>query len=665
MKRIVFALFFVLISLDCFAVSRDSLDNELKSDLKSESIRESKTEEVIVSGSRIKKLYKDSGRDIIVIDSMQIRNSSANSVGDLLDMFSVVDVRQRGGDGVQSDVSIRAGSFDQVAILINGVRVNDMQTGHHNMNLPIDLSAVDRIEILKGSGARVLGPSAYSGAINIITKNEIDRSLMLDLEYGSYDFQKVNSMVNYNNSSWSNLLSLNYKKSDGYIRNTDFEYWNVVFSSNYSGELFEISGLLGYSQWSFGAYNYYTPKYPNQYEETETIFGNVNFSFHGEDYLIESKSLFRRNKDKFELFRSGRTFEDSVAPSWYVSPNFHSTDNLIQTFNFSYFSFLGESNIGLDYEYSKIISNVLGDKELGGKKSGYSEPFYTKWDERRNSNIYFEHNYKYEKLNLSGGFLYNISDGFKNDIFPGIDLAYNTLGNDRLTLSVNKSMRLPTFTDLYYSGPENVGNLDLEPETNLSVELGYLFEIYDIGLSLSVYGSTSENSIAWVKFNYDDKYQTSNLTEVNIFGGEINAVLMKEENKGEFIQNLNLGLVLNSQDVSSDKIETKYANDYNKIKATINFSHSTFYDVMFNWSFRYLNRAGGYFKWEAEMGEFEKELSDMPSYFLGDLKLVRDWESFRVYISINNLFDSSYFDVAEIPQPGRWLKLGIKTNLKY
>lgn len=645
-------------SLECLAGNQDSIVSDVNSGWV--------TEKVIVSSSRVKKIFMESGRDIIIIDSLGILGSGANSVSDLLDMLSIVDVRQRGGDGVQSDISIRAGSFDQVAILVNGVRVNDSQTGHHSMNLPIDLSIVDRVEILKGSGARVLGPSAYSGAINIITKNEKVRDLILDLEYGSYNFQRVNTSVNYNIDNWSNLLNVNYKKSDGYIKNTDFEYWNGGFSSKYIGDMFEISGIMGFSMRSFGAYNYYTPKYPNQYEETETLFGNINFSFNGEDYIFESKSSIRSNSDKFELFRSGRTIEDSLAPSWYLNPNFHTTDNFIQSFNFSYFSFLGESNAGLEYEYNKIKSSVLGDKELRGVKSEYSEPFYSKWADRGTTNFYFEHNYKYRKLNLSGGFLYNMNEDFKNGIFPGIDLAYNTLDNDKVTLSISKSMRLPTFTDLYYNGPENVGNVDLEPETNLSLELGYLFEFSDLRFSLSLYGLRSENSIAWVKLNYDDKYMTSNLTEVNLIGGEINVGLISlGGDKDKFIQNLNFGLALNNQDASSDKIETKYANDYYKVKGVINFSHTSFYGFMFNWSFRYINRAGEYYKWDKGVKQFEKELSTMPSYFLGDLMIKRDWEGFVVYVNINNLFDTSYFDIAEIPQPRRWLKLGIKTNLKY
>jgi iron complex outermembrane receptor protein len=81
-----------------------------------------------------------------------------------------MDIRRRGANGVQSDVSFRGSSFEQVLLLINGIRMNDSQTGHNSLNLPVDLGDVERIEVIKGPAARRFGQNAYAGAINIITK---------------------------------------------------------------------------------------------------------------------------------------------------------------------------------------------------------------------------------------------------------------------------------------------------------------------------------------------------------------------------------------------------------------------------------------------------------------------------------------------------------------
>ncbi|HBX87582.1 MAG TPA: vitamin B12 receptor, partial [Marinilabiliaceae bacterium] len=82
-----------------------------------------------------------------------------------------VDIRERGPLGMQADVSMRGGSFDQVMILLNGINISDPQTGHHGLNLPVDLESIERVEILRGPAARVYGPNAFDGAINFVTKS--------------------------------------------------------------------------------------------------------------------------------------------------------------------------------------------------------------------------------------------------------------------------------------------------------------------------------------------------------------------------------------------------------------------------------------------------------------------------------------------------------------
>jgi len=133
------------------------------------------------------KLYSEMGRIVTVLDKQDIQRSAVQSIDQLLDYVAGVDIRQRGVNTTQADISIRGGSFDQVLVLLNGINITDPQTGHFNLDLPINISDVNRIEILQGSASRVLGPNAFSGAINIITDSYDSKKLNAEFTGGSYN----------------------------------------------------------------------------------------------------------------------------------------------------------------------------------------------------------------------------------------------------------------------------------------------------------------------------------------------------------------------------------------------------------------------------------------------------------------------------------------------
>ncbi len=133
-----------------------------------------KLKEVSIASNRISLPFSKTSRTITLITSEDIVKSSATNVADLLQNVAGIDVRRRGIDGMQSDLYIRGGNFDQTLVLIDGVKMDDAQTGHHSMNAILSLDNIERIEILKGPAARIYGQNAFTGAINIVTKNVID-----------------------------------------------------------------------------------------------------------------------------------------------------------------------------------------------------------------------------------------------------------------------------------------------------------------------------------------------------------------------------------------------------------------------------------------------------------------------------------------------------------
>src|SRR5665647_3904188 len=178
-----------------------------------------------------KKLYSEMGRILTIIDKTEITKNAVTSLDQLLDYVAGVDIRQRGTNGTQADISIRGGSFDQVLVLLNGVNITDPQTGHFNLDIPLNLSDVSRVEILQGSSARVLGPNAFSGAINIVTENNEKRALNAELTGGSFNTFGQSVSGSLGNNKLHTFASISHKSSDGYMTNTDFDLSNAFVQS--------------------------------------------------------------------------------------------------------------------------------------------------------------------------------------------------------------------------------------------------------------------------------------------------------------------------------------------------------------------------------------------------------------------------------------------------
>ena len=172
MKRIITALSIVVLSINGFAQNQ-----------------EKEIDEVNLQGRFLSIPYNDVNENVTVITKQQIQNSPATSIDELLQFHSGLDIKRRGSNGVQSDITIRGSSFEQVLILVNGIRMNDSQTGHNTFNLPFDISAVERVEIMKGSSAKLYGQNVYAGVINIVTKSSSEEQVTIKAQGG--DFKSV------------------------------------------------------------------------------------------------------------------------------------------------------------------------------------------------------------------------------------------------------------------------------------------------------------------------------------------------------------------------------------------------------------------------------------------------------------------------------------------
>ena len=177
--------------------------------------RTQQLEGVVVTASRIPTFLGQSARIITVLDSLAISAIPATTVNDLLKYAVGVDVRQRGAEGMQTDISIRGGTCEQIAVLLDGVSISDPQTGHNSADFPVPVSQIERIEILEGPAARTYGTSSLLGAINVVTKKPSRTGIEARLEGGSHGLASASVAFGKAGKRVDNSISAAYSRSDG------------------------------------------------------------------------------------------------------------------------------------------------------------------------------------------------------------------------------------------------------------------------------------------------------------------------------------------------------------------------------------------------------------------------------------------------------------------
>ena len=193
-----------------------------------DSIPEQKLEELIVTGSKAELTLNQTAKLVTIITRDEIARQPVESVPDLLKSIVGLDARQRGPNGVLSGIALRGGTFEQTAILLNGANFTNPQTGHYNLDLPINLSDIERIEIIQGPTSLLYGAGAFSGGINIVTKKNSDTGLSLEAKSGMHQLVDINSRQAVKTGTSGHSLSAGYASSAGYIDNSDYQIINTL-----------------------------------------------------------------------------------------------------------------------------------------------------------------------------------------------------------------------------------------------------------------------------------------------------------------------------------------------------------------------------------------------------------------------------------------------------
>jgi vitamin B12 transporter len=644
------------VTIGVLAVATLTFANANSISAQTETPRQLKTyelDEVEVTGTRVPLSELQAAKPVTVITRADIQAAAVHSINDLLKSVTGIDVRQRGEFGIQTDISVRGGTFDQLTILLNGVNINNPQTGHLTADFPVSLNDIERIEILEGPAARVFGTSAFTGAINIVTKNDSKSHVEVHSFGGQHALLNGGGRLNYSKGYFSNQLSTDYTKSDGAVANSDFHTLKAYYQGTYQTESTNVQWQLGSSNQRYGANTFYSAAYPNQYEETQKYFASVKAV--GQDFLHLSPTIYwNRTYDHFQLIRGTHTAE-----------NFHRTDVYGINLNAYINTVLGKTAFGAELRNEGILSTALGkpmDESQYVNVSGEKGIQYTKKDNRTQINYFLEHNVLLEKATFSFGIMAanNTTLDHKYRLYPGIDISYRPNRQWKLYASCNSALRMPTFTDLYYKSPTTEGNIGLKPEKTYALSIGAKYRNNWLNTDIGAFYHRGRNMIDWVMYNASDTYHSTNFKLDNM-GIETSATVYFRNLLGEnsYLDNLQIGYCYINQK-RHDRTEiykSNYALEYLRHKITAKLTHRIWRNLDACWSFRFQERMGSYIEYDTNHKSTGKLVAYSP-FGIMDLKLQWTAPNYNVFAEAGNLFDRHYYDLGNVPQAGLWLRAG-------
>ena len=613
---------------------------------------ELRLDEVVVTGSRAPLTLQESAKIVSVITRDDIHRAAAESINDILKLATGVDVRQRGGFGVQTDISVRGGNFDQITILLNGVNISSPHTGHLSADFPVSPEDIERIEVLEGPAARVYGTSAFNGVINIVTR-QTGNGAQVHLVGGQYGYAGGNASIGATLGTFHSQLSGGYTRCDGATPNSDFSSTRHFYQGNATiGSNVKVNGQVGYSYKPYAANTFYGASSTDQWESNERWMAAV-----GADILLGrihlSPQLYlNRWYDHYQWHKDNPAGE-----------NFHKVESKGTSLNAWMESILGRTSLGFEVRDERIRSTKLGkllsedEWQATGGHDGEDDKFYKYRDQRANVSAFLEHDVLLKQWTVSLGLMANLNDGLdtKWRFYPGIDVSYRPTEAWKLFVSWNMGLRMPTFTDLYYSGANIEGNSELKPEKTTDYQIGGRYTTRGFIAEVQGFYSHKKNMIDWVTYNDANKVSDGIFHSVNFQmdnkGAEINLQMLPRQLWGDNALVRKIGVqysyIYEESDYDVDVIMSKYAMDYLRHKVIVSADSKIWKNLNLSLSWRWQDREG----------------KSNPAYALLDGRLSWDTAKWSAYIDGSNIFDKKYYDYVSILQPGSWFRFGVRFSI--
>ncbi|HZD76655.1 MAG TPA: TonB-dependent receptor [Acidobacteriaceae bacterium] len=577
-------------------------------------VQPSTTQTVVVTASSNPLALAGSDRTVVVLDT-QSQPLLFEALPDVLRLDPSLNLQERGPDGVQADLSIRGTTFEESLILLNGMRVDDPETGHFNLDIPVPLDAVNRAEVLHGAGSAFYGSDAIAGAVDLITA-EPERpagtgssnvSLRARAGYGSFSSTEQHLIGDYAGGRFSEQLAGSRDTSAGF--STDRNYRSEALSSEswLHTSLGTTDVLLAGSDRPFGANQFYGP-----YESFEHTKGWLAMLQQQLGQRTQAGFSYRRHTDVYILEVADPAFYENnhIDEAWQGVVR--RTDTLGKGLQLS---------TGVDGSADTIRSSSLG-RHGRNQGAGYASLDLRGWS----------------RFTLSVGGREEVFSGGAQDFSPTVAAGYRLRDNLRLRASAGHAFRLPTYTDLYYSDPATVGNPLLKPETSWSYEGGLTWTPSGrASLELTGFQNRLGNSIDYIKPSLDAKYAATN-TGALAFSGAETALHLRLGTS----QQLDLGYtgVHASRDLAPGLISA-YVFNYAAQSALFSWSAVIRHQIVARTQVEVVQRVGH------------------TAYPLWSTSIARSTGRIQPYLRLANLSNTGYQELPGVPMPGRSITGGV------
>jgi iron complex outermembrane receptor protein len=561
----------------------------------------------------------ESNRSVVTLDTRE-QPLLFNNVTEYLRQDTSLNLQSRAPSGVQADLSIRGTTFEQSLILLNGLRINDPETGHLNLDIPVPPDALARIEVLHGSGSTFYGSDAIGGAVNFLTQRPAafpHISLIAKSGAGNYGALENHLRADLVTKPLAEQLTASRDTSDGFIPDRNCSS-NALASETWLSllKLGTTDILLAASDRPYGANQFYGPY--NSWERTKGWFAAIQQQLGNQ---TSASFAYRKHTDLFVLFLDRPNYyrNNHVTTAWQSAAR--RADNFGTNTTLSY---------GLEANGDSIHSSNLGI-HARNQGAGYA-------------NLSLR---SLKRLSLSIGAREQIFTGGSggsggDSVFsPSIAAAFALTGTLRARASIGHGYRLPTYLDLYYSDPTTIGNPNLKSESSWSYEGGIDWTPTRAPLTLTATGFSlhQKNGIDYSKYDLKKPWQATNVANFAYNGAEADLRLRLPHT-----QQLQLGYTAVQATSPPPGLISEYAFNYAAQSALLSWSAQ----LPFQISAR------------TQLAVIQKTAQS--PYPLWDLALARSTGHVRPYVRALNLTDTGYQEIPGVLLQGRTIIAGAELS---
>ncbi len=566
---------------------------------------------VVVTGTYEPLSIEEIDRSVTLLPA-RVMELLLNSLADLLQLDPSLDLQERAPDGVQTDLSIRGASFEQTLVLLNGLRLNDVQTGHHNMDIPVPLDSVERVEVLRGSGSAMYGSDASGGVVNVITAPPEGLELRLRTAVGNDGINQQRVSLSDTFGNLSEQLSFARDFSSGFMPNRDYRNSQLASSTHLVTAWGATDLTLAYMDHPFGAAGFYGD-YPS-WEDTKTWWAGFQQAL---GKKTTASFAYRRHSDLFVLFRDD--------PSIYTN---HHADESQQLAVRRTETVATGTNVyyGVEALHESIVSNNLGT-HARSRGAAYADVDFR----------------ALRRFSLSLSAREEIYRNFAATLCPTIAGGVWLSAKLKFRSSASRAFRVPTYTDLYYNDPVNHGNPYLQPERSWSYEAGLDWNPGGrLRAAVTLFQRREHNGIDYYSTSIDGPWQALNIDNLKFTGVESSLRLLLTRSQ---TLDLRYNWLLGVQDTVPIGY-TKYAFNYPSDSAVVAWQASLPGGIVARSRLAVLNRRA------------------RDPYALWDLYLARSLGKVHPFIRVANITNTAYQEILGVPMPGREAMIGAEISVK-